>query len=167
MNPNALIATIQINLMRRPLLKLETVCDCLDKTRDQVSAMIDNGELPFAFDLATVFSKRRVHRNNQERNWTRQIRVFSLCVAERTGWTNPAGQTKNFSLPEVIGMILPARDVRSTDLKNRFNCSSDHIYNLAPNFTIIRRPAVKDGPESYTVFKRDSVAAFLEKRRML
>ena len=64
--------------------------------------MIEDGSLPFAFDLSTNQGARK------------DPRVFTLCVAEITGWKNPIGQTKNFRLPEVIGMILPKRDVRST-----------------------------------------------------
>jgi hypothetical protein len=154
MNPNALIACIQINLLRRPLLRVQTVQDCLDKTRDEVNAMIDSGELAFAFDLAA----KRESRTDP--------RVFTLCVAENTGWKNPAGQTKNYRLPEVLGMILPQRDVRSTELKRIFACSSKHIYKLAENFTIARKPTVNDGPNSYTVFRRTSVEKFLAGRRM-
>lgn len=156
MNPTALIASIQISLLRRPLLRPQTVQDCLDKTRDEVNAMIESGELAFAFDLATKPGTRT------------DPRIFTLCVAEKTGWKSPAGQTKNFQLPEVIGMILPKRDVRSTELKKLFACGSDHVYQLAKkNFTVARKPKDADGPNSYTVFHRASVERFLAQRRMI
>jgi hypothetical protein len=130
------------------------VQDCLCKTRDEVNALIESGDLAFAFDLSTKPKTRK------------EPRVFALCVAEKTGWKNPAGQTKNFQLAEVVGMILPSRDVRSTELKRIFGCGSDHVYQLSGQFKTVRKPAVKDGPNSYTVFDRASVANFLEKRRI-
>src|ERR1700733_8715964 len=108
MNPNTLIACIQISLLRRPLLHAETAMDCLDKTRFELNAMIQNGELAFVFDLAT------------SQNTRKEPRIFTLCVAEMTGWKSPAGQTKNFRLSEVVSMILPQRDLRSTELKRIF-----------------------------------------------
>ena len=132
MNPQILITCIQINLLRCPLMRPETVQDCLGKSREQVNAMIDSGELPFAFDLSANPKARK------------EPRIFSLCVAEKTGWKNEGGQTKNYQLPEVIGMILPNRDVRSTDLKRILACSSEHVYNLAKeNFTVVRKPKVR------------------------
>jgi hypothetical protein len=156
MNLQILIACIQINLLRCPLMRPQTVQDVLNKSRDEVDSMIEDGSLPFAFDLSTNQGARK------------DPRIFTLCVAENTGWKNPVGQTKNFKLPEVIGMILPKRDVRSTELKKIFACGGDHVYQLAKNnFTVTRQPTAKDGPDSYTVFQRASVEKFLEKRRMI
>jgi hypothetical protein len=155
MNRNALIACIQLNLLRRPLLRVQTVQDCLAKTRDEVNAMIESGELPFAFDLSAKPATRK------------ELRIFTLCVAEKTGWKNPAGQTKNYQLSEVIRAILPQRDVRSTELRNLFACSCDHIYQLADNLKVTRKPAATGGPNSYTVFHRASVETFLAQRRIV
>jgi hypothetical protein len=154
MNTTSLIACIQINLLRHPLLRVQTVQDCLDKTRQQVNAMIDSGELLFAFDLSA-----------NQKNRT-DPRIFTLCVAECTGWKNPAGQTKNYKLHEVLRMILPPRDVRSTEMRRIFSCSSDHVYQLAKNFTIARKPTVNKGPNAFTVFHYVSVENFLERRRI-
>jgi hypothetical protein len=137
-------------------MRPETVQDCLGKSREQVNAMIDSGELPFAFDLSTNPKARK------------EPRIFSLCVAEKSGWKNEAGQTKNYQLPEVVGMILLNRDVRSTDLKRILACSGEHVYVLAKeNFTVARKPKVHDGPNSFTVFNRPSVEKFLISRRMI
>ena len=153
MNPQALIACIQINLLKRPLLRVETVQDCLALSRDQVNQMIENGELPFAFNLASD-SKRT------------DPRVFALSVAEKTGWKNPVGQTKNLKLPEVIGMILPKRDLRSTELERILACSHQMVFRSKNKFTSARKPAASSGPNSYTVFTRASVETYLTQRRM-
>jgi hypothetical protein len=154
MNPQIVIACIQINLLKTPLLRVATTQDVLNKSRDEVNAMIESGELPFAFDLSAKPSSRK------------EPRIFSLCVAEKSGWKNPIGQTKNFKLPEVIGMILPKRDVRSSELKRLFACSRDLICSLAKDLRVARQPAVSDGPNCYTVFHRESVEKFLTGRRM-
>jgi hypothetical protein len=150
--PTALLATISFNLLRRPLLRVETVQDCLGKSRDEVDAMIQDGSLAYAFDISTKPGTRT------------EPRIFTLCVAEKTGWRNPSGQTKNYQLAEVVGMILPQRDVRSTELRNLFACSCDHIYQLANNFKVTRKPAATGGPNSYTVFSRASIETFLTRR---
>jgi hypothetical protein len=155
MSLEILIACIQIKLLRCPLMRVQTVQDCLAKTRDEVNGMIESGELPFAFDLSTKPGTRK------------EPRIFSLCVAEKTGWKNSAGQTKNYHLSEVIGMILPRRDVRSTELERILACSEQHVHTLKTNFTAIRKPAVKSGPNSYTVFQQASVEKFLTERRMV
>lgn len=155
MNPQILIACIQLNLLKCPLLRPETVQDVLNKSRDEVNAMIQSGELAFAFDLAAQPGKQK------------DPRILTLCVAEKSGWKNPIGQTKNFQLPEVIGLILPKRDVRSTELKGLFACSHQHVHRLKNNFKISRQPVEQDGPNSYTVFSRASIENFLAKRRMI
>ena len=153
MTAAALTASLKVSLLRTPLLRVETVQDCLALTREQVNAMIESGELPFAFYLATT-AKRK------------EPRIFTLCVAERTGWKNPGGETKNFQLPEVIGMILPKRDVRSTELARLLACSHQSVHSAKNHFAIVRQPAASSGPNSYTVFSRASVEKFLTRRRM-
>ncbi len=150
----ALIASLQVSLLRRPLLRVETVQDCLALSREEVNAMIESGDLAFAFDLATKSAKRK------------EPRIFTLCVAEKTGWKNPTGQTKNFQLPDVIGMILPKRDVRSTELQRILACSHQQIYLPENRFSVCKQPSTNSGPNSFSVFSRASVERFLVERRM-
>jgi hypothetical protein len=117
--------------------------------------MIESGELPFAFDLAPKTASRK------------EPRIFSLCVAEKAGCKLPCGATKNFSLPEVVGLILPKRDVRSTELTRLFSCSQQQVHAMKADFITTMMPKATDGPHSYTVFDRASVEAFLSQRRML
>jgi hypothetical protein len=156
MTVQTLIACIQVNFLKTPLLRVQTAQDCLSTTRDEVTAMIEDGRLPFAFDLALCPGTRK------------EPRIFTLCVAEMSGWKNPIGQTKNLKLPEVVELIIPKRDVRSTELKRILAVGHQHIYQLAKkHFKIVRKPAMKDGPDSYTVFSRTSIARFLDRRRIL
>lgn len=88
MNPQILITCIQINLLRCPLMRPETVQDCLGKSREQVNAMIDSGELPFAFDLSANPKARK------------EPRIFSLCVAEKQAGKMRGGRQKIISSPK-------------------------------------------------------------------
>lgn len=156
MNPAAIFAAINVTLLQRPLLRVETAQDCLNKSRREINAMIENGELPFAFDIST------------DQGRTKEPRIFTLCVAEKTGWKSPIGETKNFQLNDVLAMVLPKRDLRSTETARIFACSGDQIQKLAKlNFTVTRKPTATDGPNSYTVFSRASVARWLESRRII
>ena len=155
MNPVALIASIQISLLRRPLLHMRTVQDCLDKTQEEVANMIECGELAYAFDVAMPAASRK------------EPRVFALCVAEKAGWKNPVGATRNLQLPEVVNMILPGRDVRSTELTRLFSCSHQQVYQLAAQLQVTKKPEAAAGPTAYTVFSRASVAEWLAERRIV
>jgi len=153
-NPGALKLVITANLKRHPLWKVKTIEDFFDLSRAQVMAKIENGEFPWAFNIAT--GARRS-----------EPRVLGYCVMKKTlGPFDGIGATRNLELPEVINFILPKRDIRSTELKRLLSCDQKHVYNLAPNFTVTKKPAAKDGPHSFTVFSRASVARFLQKRRM-
>ncbi len=154
MKSGTLKMVIAANLKRHPLWKVKTIEDFFDLSRDLVMAKIENGEFPWAFNIAT--SARRS-----------EPRVLGYCVMEKTaGPFEGIGATRNLELPEVINFILPQRDVRSTELQRLLSCDQGHVYHLAPNFTVTKKPAAKTGPHSFTVFSRASVARFLQKRRM-
>ena len=155
-SPQAIIATIKVNLQRWPLWSSETAQECLGLERKELMGMIDTGEISWAFNigLSTHSSK--------------EIRILSHCIIERASGPIPAiGATRNLKLPEVISLILPGRDIRSTELCRLFSCSHQHVYKIAPRLKVVAKPPVKDGPNSFTVFSRVSVAGFLEKRRIL
>lgn len=158
MTSTAPIMPLKNKLVRRPLWKVKSVGDFLDLEYDQVLAKIQCGEILWAFNIAT-----RVSRGSRI-----EPRVLSHCVVEKKmGEIAEIGATRKLTLEKVIGLILPKRDVRSTELKRVFACDGDHVYALAKdNFTVTRKPTAKDGPNSYTVFSRASIENFLAKRRM-
>lgn len=155
MNPLTLKLVIAANLKRRPLWKVKTIEDFFDLSRSKVMARIESGEFPWAFNIGLG---ERIS----------EPRILGYSVMESLlGPFDNIGTTKNLQLPEVINLILPKRDVRSTELKRLLSCNPQHVQNLADQFTITKKPTAKDGPYSYTVFSRASVAGFLQKRRML
>jgi hypothetical protein len=155
MNPITLVAFITAVLKHRPLWKARTIEDFFSLTPEQVRERIDNGEFPWAFNIS--LGKKT------------DLRVLSWSVMEtHLGPFKEIGATKNLALPEVINLILPQRDIRSTELQRRLSCSPEHVYALAPrNFKVTRKPLQAGGPNSYTVFSRASVENFLIRRRVL
>ena len=153
-SPIAVIQTIKVNLLRRPLWRLTTAQECLDKSRDEVTAMVESGELPWAWDLGLGRSRR-------------EIRVLSASVVEKSIGPIPnLGSTQNLQLSEVLDLVLPKRDLRSTELTRIFGCSHQQVGQLAPHFAIVKQSRAADGPDSYKVFSWASVATFLKKRRV-
>lgn len=151
-SPQALVAVIKRNIARRPLWPVKVIENFFDLTGEQVVARIENGEFEYAFNITT--EKRR-----------REPRILALCVLEKTmSPFKEARATHNLKFPQVIDLILPQRDVRSTELRRIFCCSSGHVYQLARYFTVTKKPTARDGPKSYTIFSRASVAKFLERR---
>ena len=95
MNPAAIIAAIRINLLRRPLWHLATAEGCLDISRVKLTALIESGELPWAWNLGNGPARK-------------EIRILAHCVVEKATGTLPAiGATRNLRLPEVINLVLP------------------------------------------------------------
>ncbi|HEX3857685.1 MAG TPA: hypothetical protein VHY30_10375 [Verrucomicrobiae bacterium] len=156
MNSAAPILPLKNKLIRRPLWKMKSVGDFLDLEYEQVMAHIQSGGLLWAFNIATRGSRI-------------EPRVLAHCAVEKKmGEIAETGAMRKLTLGKVINLILPPRNIRSTELKRILSCSSCHIYALAKNnFKIVRKATAKDGPDSYTVFQRASVEKFLEKRRMI
>ncbi len=160
MNPVAVIAVIKINLLRRPLMHPSVAEDCLDVSRTRFDAMIESGELPWAWDLSSGRSRNR-----------KEVRVLAHSVVERaTGPIQAIGATRNLKLPEVVNLILPQtrETLRGAELQRLFHVSSDLIRNLSDAREIKRvnerLPAV--GPNASPRFTFASLVELLSRRRI-
>lgn len=154
-SPAALLQTIRLNLMLRPLLHRETAQDCLCLPREEINKMIKSGELAWAFEVGKSDKKT-------------EPRILTLCVVEKQIGPIPAiGASKNLRLDEVVDLILPQRDIRSTELKRILSCGNDWFRANKSSFKIVQPANATDGPNSYCVISRASVGEFLAKRRIL
>lgn len=149
---------ITVNLLRRPLWHPCTVEECLDIMRRELMAMVDCGQLPWAWDLGTS-SKRK------------ELRILGHSVIESAMGPIPAiGATRNLGLPEVVNLILPQSrtNFRSTELQRLFHSGPDLIHTLSANGEIekIREKISVKGANSSPRYTRRSVARLLEKRRV-
>jgi hypothetical protein len=152
--PEALIQAIRVNLLRRPLWRPETACDCLDISRDQLNAKIQDGSLEYAFELG----------NSGERSFPR---ILGLCVVEHKMGPIPGiGPVRSMPLDRIFQLILPARDVRSTELKRILGVGNAVFMDLAKKLEPVRLPATHDGPYSFTTYSHRSVIQLLKKLRI-
>lgn len=154
-HPKDLLQRIQLNLAFRPLFHRQTVQDCLCLSREAVNKMIQSGELAWAFDVGIG-------------NYRSEPRILTLCIVEQQLGPIPAiGASKNLRLQEVVNLIFPQRNIRSTELKRIFSCGNDWFRHNRHNFKIVQPARAKDGPYSYCVISRQSAADFLVKGRMM
>ena len=156
-SPQAIIATIKINVPRRPLWQAETVQECLEISREKLMALIESGELAWAFNIG-------IGQTRQE------IRVLGHCVVEKQSGPIPGlGRTRSLNLPEVLNLVLPARpQLRATEVQRIFCCQHHQVHKLIRlgEFAKVQEQLPKCGPNGSPHVTRASVAKFLEKRRM-
>jgi hypothetical protein len=158
MNPLIMIAPIKFNLLRRPLWPAEVAEVCLDIPRRQLLAMMESGELPWAWDLS----------NGTVRN---EIRILAASVVEKSsGPLTAIGATRNLNLAEVVNLILPQKraTLRSVEVQRLFHVSPDLVADLHASGEIERLAEVlpATGPNASPRYTRASLANLLKKRRM-
>lgn len=147
-SPATLNQMIKVNLLRRPLWNCQTIQDCMDLTRREVMDRIENGIFPFAFNLGNGVRKA-------------EPRVLALSIVEAQLGPLPAiGATRKLSLPQVFDLILPQREIKSTELQRLLSCGNGWFRKTKSSLVITRQPTVLDGPNSYYIVSRASVADF-------
>jgi len=148
----------QVELPRtKPTLALESCADFFDRDYDTLAVDVENQVIKFAWDIAS-----RPPVPDDVVQARREIRVYAASAWAFVYNRPMPALTED----EVYKLILPNRDLRSTELKRILACSHQHIYELKENFTVTRPPAQADGPNSFTVFSRDSIVKFLRSRRL-
>ena len=142
---------LQVELPRtKPTLALESCADFFDREHDVLVKDVENQVIKFTWDIAAPGAARR------------EIRIYAPSA-----WAFCYQQPMpKLSEDDVYKLILPNRDLRSTELQRIFACSHQHVYELKENFIVVREPLQADGPNSFTVFSRASIVAFLKSRRL-
>ena len=159
-SPKAIIATIRVNILRRPLWREALVMTCLQINRWKLLKMIDCGELPWAWDISLDGRKK-------------EVRVLAYSVLEReAGPMGGIGRSKNLKLPEVLSLIgVPEQRqaLKGTELQRLLWCGPDMVRELgqAGELDIIPGSEPKRGKTASPRFTRSSVVRFLEVRRMI
>jgi len=134
----------------KPTLALESCADFFDRDYDVLVKDVENQVIKFSWDIATPAAKRREIRIYAPSAW-------AFCYQKPM----PA-----LTDDQVYRLILPNRDIRSTELQRILACSHQHIHELKDCFTVTREPRQADGPNSFTVFARASILAFLRSRKL-
>lgn len=139
----------------RPLLPLEVVMVLLDRNEDDVLALIDTGELSWAWDIRTPAADRR------------EIRVWRDDVLRHLDRTSRGIRPADpLPLDQVMTAILPHSrpEIRSTEIQRIFSCSSSHVLNLVQAGCLAGLNAPGTGPNGFVRVTRLSVIQFLQLR---
>jgi len=136
-----------------PLCAIVEIKRRLGANEDEVLALIEQGSLFWAFDIAAPGATKR------------EIRVWHQSVDDYEEKTCAMR-----SLDEVIRDILPKHRkpaLRATELMRALNCSQLHIYNLiaAKQFDLVD-PNWRPGPGGSAQLTRTSAASFLKRRKV-
>ncbi len=134
----------------KPTLALESCADFFDRDYDTLKLDVENGIIKFAWDIAAAGAARREIRIYAPSAWAFCYQKPMPAIGE----------------DEVYKLILPNRDLRSTELKRIFACSHQHVHELKDHFDVTREPRQADGPNSFSVFSRASIEKFLRSRRL-
>ena len=137
----------------RPLIKLSSCVDFFDRDYDTLSADVDSGVFVYAWNIAAPGSMRR-----EIRVW----RESALAVLQKRESVQ--------SVPEetVYRLILPARSLRSTELRRILSCSQELIHDLdsAGLLQLAKPRRASSGPNAFALYTHESVEAFLRARRV-
>jgi hypothetical protein len=133
--------------------------ECLDILRPKLNTMVENGQLPWVWDLG----------NGRQR---KELRILGYSVVEQTSGPIPGiGATKNLELPEVVNLILPPtrETFRGTELQRMFHLGPDMVSRLSESGELEKVPQqlTNTGVNSSPSFTRRSVIKLLEKRRVI
>ncbi len=134
----------------KPTLALESCADFFDRDYAALVVDVENRLIKFAWDIATVGADRRAIRVYAASAW-------AFC------YNRPMPKLAE---EDVYKLILPGRDIRSTELQRILACSHQHVHELKQHFTVTREPLQSDGPTSFSVFSRSSIENFLRSRRI-
>lgn len=134
----------------KPTLALESCADFFDRDYGALTEDVENQVIKFAWDIAAAGAARR------------EIRIYAPS-AWAFCYQRPMPQLTD---DQVYKLILPNRDIKSTELQRILACSHQHIHVIKEHFTVTRPPRHEDGPLSYTVFARASIESFLRSRRL-
>lgn len=130
----------------RPLVDVRTVCALRDCDTAEVLEMIEEGTLPYAFNIASKSSRR-------------ELRIFSGSLAPEQSVPE---------LPQVMAAIVPASaEITTPQISRAFNCDYDHVLALILAGHLQRVPGTKwrRGPGGAARVLRTSAIRFLEQRR--
>lgn len=142
--------------IRRPLLDVPTCATITDRPTEEILRLIQSGQLRLAFDLARPGARRR------------ELRVLGRCLAEFMQGTQPAGVETPASVRAEIDGIFPALadNLKACTVLRLFNCSSDHVLDLARKGLItVARPG-RRGANGDLLLQRASLVEFLVSRRV-
>lgn len=162
MNETAILKPSEPSGLRpanRPLVPIRTAMFLADLGEDAVLDLIENGTLPWAWDISGAYSIRR------------DIRIWRPCLM---AWLkNPATYatlTPRAALDEAEvyrQLFTHSREkLRGTEVRRIFSCCHSHIGNLIRAGLLTATTEIRTGPNGSPKITRLSIINFLRSRRV-
>lgn len=133
------------------MIPMELAMIVLDRDEDRVWALIESGDLAWAWDIRTPRTRKR-----EPRVWYLSL----ICQAE--GIPQPLPDEK-----DVLLSLFPhdEPELRSPEIQRMLSISQGHVTRLIRS-RAIRGTKGKPGPHGVSIIKRASLMDFLHKRRI-
>ncbi|HEY4414487.1 MAG TPA: hypothetical protein VGO57_02250 [Verrucomicrobiae bacterium] len=136
----------------KPTLALESCADFFDRDFVELMEDVEDGVIKWAWNIAEQIGD----------GIRKEVRVYAPSA-----WAFCYNQPMpKLSEEDVYRIILPSRDIRSTELQRILACSHQHIHVIKQFLIVTQPPRQEDGPNSYCKFSRESIVAFLRSRRI-
>lgn len=167
-------ATLQRNLPLadarfRPTLGMDGAKHLLDLSEDEILALIDEGLITHAWNIATPSAEKR------------EVRILRQALDAYVTWNEnpklvPARPgvpiTANYTDALIFSFLLPPSHVKpfltNGELQRSLNCVSDHVLNLIDSRALELQPGTKytRGPNGCALVTVTSFERFLKQRRL-
>ena len=143
-------------ILRRPMISLEVAAAISDLPAQRLLALVESGDILFAFDLAAPGAARKMPR----------LLASSLVhYLESQPPLNPAPE-----LPGILDSIYPPGiHPDAVAIARTWLSDSEHIHDLVRAKCLRRGPGSisRRGPNGSPRIDRGSLCSFLESRRMI
>jgi hypothetical protein len=150
--------------LQSPLVSVDVACAALKKDRSRVMALIDEGSLAWAFNLALSPDGRC------------EPRILSVCLADcqqgqPTRW--PAGVDEFAAVLKLVFPMVTAvgevAHLRAATVRRQLAVSAFHFLNLCDTgwIKLVKGTRRCGGPDGSPLVEFQSVADFLKRRRIV
>ena len=149
----------------RPLVNLWTAVAALDRSQNEVIALIEDGKLRYAWNIASRASGHR------------EIRILTQSLVEFQSSQRLPPVPPDEEFQRVVKLIFPAvsykngvaASVCATTITKRFSAGSQHVLALADEGSLrfVKDAVRRRGPNGSPAIEFASVVQFLKQRRMV
>lgn len=155
----------------RRLSPVESLCDGLGCTFEEVVQAIECGIVPYAFDLRLTTQEEISDADERSaRAPRREIRIWRPVVETLIkSCGRDSGPNPPDGIDGVIRYLVPtARDLRTPEIERWWCVSHPHVHRLvtAGQLREQGRRAAARGPSSFALVDRESAAQFLRSRAL-
>lgn len=136
------------------MLPVRGAASVIDKTPDEILALIDTGELLWVFDISL----------EPERARKREIRILPEAIADFAD-----GRKSSLTWAQVFGLLVPHGEpvLGGAEIECCLNCSDLHLSKLAERKLLNRCERGRPVPGGDAKYTRNSLEKFLADRRVI